>query len=103
MSKSNPKKVVDTSTLKAKAEPPSVRKSSGSFSSKDSLIFTKENFKWTGIALVLIFVGLWLMVGGSMPNPETWDPNIIYSARRTVLAPIFILSGLGVQVYAIFK
>ncbi|HNG07373.1 MAG TPA: DUF3098 domain-containing protein [Saprospiraceae bacterium] len=51
----------------------------------------------------MIFIGMLLMTGGSMPNPDTWDPNIIYSARRTVLAPIFILGGLVLQIYAIFK
>lgn len=71
--------------------------------STDELLFTKTNFMWMGIGVALIVLGLALMSGGKMPNPETWDPNLIYSFRRTVLAPIVILAGLGVEVYAIFK
>ena len=41
--------------------------------------------------------------GGGMPDPDTWDPNIIYSTRRTLLAPIVILAGLVVEIIAIFK
>jgi len=44
-----------------------------------------------------------LMMGGGMPTPDMWDDNIIYSHRRITLAPILILIGLGVEVYAIFK
>ena len=43
-----------------------------------------------------------LMSGGSMPSPDVWDEDIIYSTRRTLIAPIVILIGLGLQVYAIF-
>jgi len=38
-----------------------------------------------------------------MPSPDVWEPQRIYSFRRTVLAPIFILAGLGTEIYAIFK
>jgi hypothetical protein len=48
-------------------------------------------------------IGFVLMAGGSMPSPDVWDESIIYSSTRTVIAPIFILSGLIVQIYAIFK
>ncbi|MCI5082630.1 MAG: DUF3098 domain-containing protein [Saprospiraceae bacterium] len=65
--------------------------------------FKKDNFMWMGIGIALIAVGMFLMGGGQMPSPEVWDDGIIYSFRRTVLAPLVILAGLGVQVYAIFK
>jgi hypothetical protein len=38
-----------------------------------------------------------------MPSPDEWEPERIYSFRRTVLAPIVILAGLAVEIYAIFK
>jgi hypothetical protein len=56
-----------------------------------------------GGGVLLIALGLVLMLGGAMPSPDVWDESIIYSFRRTVLAPIFILAGLGVEIYAIFK
>lgn len=66
------------------------------------MIFTKKNYLLMGAGLALIILGLALMSGGSLP-PDQWDPTVIYSFRRTVLAPIVILAGLGVEVYAIFK
>jgi hypothetical protein len=38
-----------------------------------------------------------------MPSPDVWDDSIIYSFRRTVLAPIVIIIGLVVEIFAIFK
>ena len=67
------------------------------------LLFTKENYLYMGIGCGLIALGMILMLGGSMKDPNVWDESVIYSARRTVLAPIVILAGLGMEVYAIFK
>jgi hypothetical protein len=67
------------------------------------LLFTKDNYLWIGIGCALIALGLILMMGGAMKDQNVWDESVIYSVRRTVLAPIFILAGLGVEIYAIFK
>lgn len=67
------------------------------------LLFTKDNYMYMAIGCGLIGIGLLLMLGGSMKDPNVWDESVIYSARRTVLAPIFILAGLGVEIYAIFR
>lgn len=77
--------------------------SRASVSTPVEMIFSKEQFKWMGIGLALIALGFVLMAGGSMPDPEVWDESIIYSTRRTVIAPIVVLLGLGVEIYAIFK
>jgi hypothetical protein len=53
--------------------------------------------------LGMIILGLILMSGGSMPDPTVWDEDIIYSPRRLTLAPILILAGMGLEIYAIFK
>ena len=58
---------------------------------------------YIGIGCGLIALGWILMMGGKMQDPTVWDESVIYSARRTVLAPIIILAGLGMQIYAIFK
>jgi hypothetical protein len=42
------------------------------------------------------------MLGGH-EDPNVWDETVIYSFRRITLAPIVILAGLAVEVYAIFK
>ena len=67
------------------------------------LTYGKTQFRYMWIGIGLIALGMILMSGGWMPSPEVWDDNIIYSARRTVLAPICILAGLAMQVLAIFK
>lgn len=104
MSKANPKKVVQTTASRVKTETGATKKSGTSFlGNKEELIFNKSNYIWMGIGVGAIFIGLLLMMGGAMPDPNTWDPNIIYSFRRTVLAPFVILVGLGIEVYAIFK
>ena len=99
------KKVVVTTGQKSKTKLKPTRSKSGSTVSQKlpSLIFGKENFKYIFIGLGLIALGFILMSGGSMPSPDVWDESLIYSHRRITLAPIVILAGLGIQIYAIFK
>jgi len=66
------------------------------------LIFGKNNYKFVLIGVGLLFLGLALMSGGHMPSPDVWDESLIYSHRRITVAPILILAGLVVNVYAIF-
>ncbi len=97
------KKVVGT-TAKRKVAPTASRsKKSSATPAQSALLFKRENYKWMFIGLGLILLGMLLMIGGSMPDANTFDPSVIYSHRRITLAPIVILAGLGMQVYAIFK
>ena len=68
-----------------------------------TLVFSKSNYMTMLLGIALIFLGMMLMTGGSMPSPDVWDDNIIYSTRRTLIAPLLILIGLGVEFYAIFR
>ena len=77
-------------------------RTSSSSSAKAPLIFGKENYMYMGIGVVLILLGMLLMSGGGMDDPNEWKPEVIYGTRRTLIAPIFILAGLGLQIYAIF-
>ncbi|PHI20062.1 hypothetical protein CEQ90_10025 [Lewinellaceae bacterium SD302] len=67
------------------------------------LTYGPEFYKWVGGGFLLVIIGMLLMTGGEMPDPNVWDESIIYSFRRITLAPIIILGGLGVVTYAIFK
>ncbi|MDF1699362.1 MAG: DUF3098 domain-containing protein [Saprospiraceae bacterium] len=80
-----------------------VSTSTNSNSSSADLLFGKTNYMYILGGIGLMVIGFVLMSGGSMPDPNTWDESIIYSTRRTLIAPIFILAGLVVQVLAIFK
>ena len=104
VAKAKDTKRVVVSTSKRKVAPTKSRsKNSGTAAVKSALIFKRENYKWMFIGLGLIVLGMLLMMGGSMPSADVWDPSIVYSHRRITLAPIVILSGLALQVYAIFK
>jgi hypothetical protein len=70
---------------------------------KHDFIYGRQNFIILGIGLGLVLLGLILMGGGSMPDPNTWDPNIIYSFRRITLAPILMVAGFVVVIVGIFK
>jgi hypothetical protein len=105
MSKSKPVKKVVVTTSKPDPTPAQSSRSRTSTSAYvgQAMIFGKSNFLFMIAGVVLIIIGLALMSGGAMPSPDVWDESIIYGARRTVIAPIFILAGLVVEVYAIFK
>ena len=73
------------------------------FTHYEEFIFSRNQYIYSGIGVLLIILGMFIMNGGHMPDDETWDPNIIYSFSRVTLAPILILGGLILQVVAIFK
>ena len=66
-------------------------------------LFDKENYMWMIGGVLLIFIGFLLMSGGKSPDPHQFLYDEIYSFRRITLAPIIILLGFGVEVYAIMK
>lgn len=98
-SKENKKVVVNTSSDQVKATTSTLKESSAS---TEGFLFGRKNFMIMLIGLALIGLGMLLMSGGAMPSPDVWDDSIIYSTRRTLIAPIVILIGLGLQIYAIF-
>lgn len=67
------------------------------------LTFSSQTLLWIAGGFGLMLLGMLLMTGGQMPSPDVWDEDIIYSFRRITLAPIVILAGIGVVIYAIFK
>jgi len=98
------KKVVKTTAGKSQKVKKVARLSSTQTFKKDTvLVFGKENYKWVGVGLLIITLGMILMIGGFNENPNVWDESKIYGFQRTVLAPFLILTGLAVQIYAIFK
>ena len=64
--------------------------------------FTKENYMWMIIGVVLIILGYVLLVGGGSNNPDEFN-MALFNARRLVFAPIFIVGGLVVEDFAIMK
>lgn len=69
---------------------------------KDELLYGTPFYMWMAGGFLLIVIGFFLMAGGNQA-PTEWNPDEIYSVRRTIIAPIFMVAGLIVEVYAIFK
>lgn len=66
-------------------------------------IFNKQNYIWMLAGLVLIAIGMFLMMGGKSDNPAIFDEKEVYSKTRITVAPLLILAGLVVEVFAIFR
>ena len=97
------KKVV--STKKTVATTPTVARRSAILeeSKTGELIFNRQNYILMLVGAVLIIVGMLLMTGGAQPDPNNWDPDIIYSKRITLLDPLVMITGLIIEIVAIFK
>lgn len=70
---------------------------------KMSPLFAKENILWMGIGGAVMLLGFFLMSGGKNEDPNVFDPKVVYSTTRITIAPIVIVAGLLIEVYAIFK
>jgi hypothetical protein len=68
-----------------------------------SPLFQAENIKWMIIGLAVVVLGLLLMAGGKSKDPNVFDVNEVYSWRRVTLAPILVVGGLLIEIYAIMK
>ena len=66
-------------------------------------LFTNDNYKWMAIGAVVVAIGMFLMSGGRNENPNQFDPKLVYSTVRITIAPITILIGLVIEIYAIFR
>jgi hypothetical protein len=66
-------------------------------------LFGKENYRWMIIGIVIMALGIVLMVGGKSKDPNVFDPKEVYSFTRITIAPILILAGLVLEIFAIFK
>jgi hypothetical protein len=52
---------------------------------------------------LVIALGMFLMSGGKSEDPNVFANNEVYSSTRITVAPILIVVGLLIEVYAIFK
>jgi hypothetical protein len=86
-----------------KAAPPHTSKEVAHPSSRDNVLFTKENYKWMLIGLLVLAIGFFLMAGGKSSDPNVFNDAEIYSFRRITLAPILIVGGLIIEIFAIVK
>lgn len=64
--------------------------------------FGKQNYRLLFIGLVLISLGFILMIGGGSEDPNEFSEDI-FNFRRLTLAPILVLTGYVVEIFAIMK
>ncbi|MBW7892858.1 MAG: DUF3098 domain-containing protein [Chitinophagaceae bacterium] len=65
------------------------------------LMFGKQNYKWMAIGAGVIVLSLLLMAGGKNADPNVFNYNEVYSTRRITIAPVLLVLGLLIEMYAI--
>ena len=68
-----------------------------------SSLFDKQNLWLMLLGVGVIAIGILLMVGGSSKDPNAFNYDEVYSATRISVAPVLIIIGLVIEIYAIFK
>lgn len=69
---------------------------------EDAFAFGKVNYVLLLIATGLLLTGYVLMSGGKAESPAEFNPEI-FSFRRITLAPILVMAGYALGIFAIIK
>ena len=64
--------------------------------------FGKENYRLLFIGLAFIIVGFLVMIGGGSKDPNVFNPHI-FDFQHITLAPILVLTGYVIEIFAIMK
>ena len=62
--------------------------------------FTKNNYILLGVGVLFIIIGFFLMQGGGSEDPNNFNEDI-FGFRRITLAPICIIGGFIINIFAI--
>lgn len=68
-----------------------------------TFLFDKTNYRWMIGGALVILAGFFLMAGGKSADPAQFNYDEIYSFRRITLAPVLVMIGFAIEVYAIMK
>ncbi len=71
-------------------------------SEKQDFAFGKQNYIWMIIGVVVLILGYILLSGGGSKDPNVFN-DALFNTRRLLIAPILIVGGLVIEVYAIMK
>lgn len=66
------------------------------------LPLTRRNYVILAAGFLVILLGFILMAGGGSDSPDQFN-EAMFSWRRITLAPILVIGGFVVEVYAIMK
>jgi uncharacterized integral membrane protein len=73
------------------------------YSKTASYSFNAKHYKLLLIGLGINILGFILMMGGAAEDPATFDAGELFSHTRITVAPLFIVLGYLVIMYAIMK
>lgn len=62
----------------------------------------RENYIIMLVGLAVILLGFGLMIGGGSKDPSVFS-NEIFNFQRLTLAPILVLAGYVIEIFAIMK
>ena len=62
--------------------------------------FGKRNYKFMIVGIIFIALGFILMSGGGGDDPNVFNEEI-YSFRRIRIAPLIVIIGFAIEIYAI--
>tara|TARA_B100001248_G_scaffold45163_1_gene28751 strand:+ start:2958 stop:3182 length:225 start_codon:yes stop_codon:yes gene_type:complete len=62
--------------------------------------FGKRNYKFMIVGIIFIALGFILMSGGGSDDPNVFNEEI-YSFRRIRIAPLIVIIGFAIEIYAI--
>ena len=62
--------------------------------------FGKRNYKFMVVGIIFIALGFILMSGGGSDDPNVFNEEI-YSFRRIRIAPLIVIIGFVIEIYAI--
>lgn len=69
----------------------------------DVFPFTRDNYKWMIIGVLVLTLGFILMSGGGTDDPTEFAGDTLFSPMRMTIAPLLLLGGFGLVLYSIVK
>lgn len=66
-------------------------------------LFTKDNYMWMLAGIVVMTIGFLLMAGGKNADPTKFEDSVTYSVQRITVAPILIMAGFVIEIFAIMR
>ena len=66
-------------------------------------LFGKQNYMMMLGGLIVLAIGFFLMAGGKSPDPNVFNDNEVYSTTRITIAPMLIIIGFVIEIFAIMR
>ena len=66
-------------------------------------LFGKENYMMMLGGLIILALGFFLMAGGKSTDPKVFNDDDVYSTTRITIAPLLIIAGFVIEVFAIMR